>query len=112
MPNPDCSKTRFKDKADCERNPDKCELYSLYDYFPKDRLFLVHVQGYESGAWLLIGQRNGRKQRVVAPPGYSPDKRWLASVYATEGPDDANNGFDILPADLNANEPAIHYRPS
>jgi hypothetical protein len=109
----DNAKSRlFKDKADCERNPDACERYSLYDYFPKDRLFLVHDQGYESDAWFLVSQRDGRKQRVVAPPGYSPNKRWLASVYATDGPDDANNGFDILPADLNANEPAIHYRPT
>jgi hypothetical protein len=102
----------FKDKADCERNPDTCELYSLYDYFPEGRLFLVHDQGYESDAWFLISRRDGRQQRVVAPPGYSPNKRWLASVYATDGTDDANNGFDILPADLNANGPAIHYRPT
>jgi hypothetical protein len=109
----DNGKSRLlKDKADCERNPDGCERYSLYDYFPKDRLFLVHDQGYESDAWLLISQRDGRQQRVVAPPGYSPNKRWLASTYATDGPDDANNGFDILPADLNPNAPAIHYRPT
>lgn len=46
------------------------------------------------------------------PQGYSSPKRWLASVYATEGPDDANNGFDIQPTDMNPNEPAIHYRPT
>jgi hypothetical protein len=109
----DNAKSRlFKDKADCERSPDTCERFSLYDYFPNGRLFLVHEQGYESDAWFLVSQRDGRKQRVVAPPGYSPQKRWLASVYATEGPDDANNGFDILPADMDANEPAIHYRPA
>ncbi|WP_298372364.1 hypothetical protein [uncultured Bradyrhizobium sp.] len=109
----DNAKSRsFKDKADCERSPDTCERFSLYDYFPKGRLFLVHDQGYESDAWFMVSQRDGRKQRIVAPPGYSPQKRWLASVYATEGPDDANNGFDILPADMNTNEPAIHYRPT
>jgi hypothetical protein len=47
----DNGKSRLlKDNADCERNPDGCERYSLYDYFPKDRLFLVHDQGYESDA--------------------------------------------------------------
>jgi len=102
----------FKDKADCEQDADACERFSLYDYFPKDRLFLVHDQGYESDAWFLVSQRDGRQQRVVAPPGYSPGKRWLASVYATDGPSDANNGFDILPADMNASGPAIHYRPT
>ena len=109
----DNSKTRsFKDKPDCERNPDTCQLFSLYDYFPESRLFLVHDQGYESDAWFLVSQRDGRKRRIVAPPGYSPGKRWLASVYATDGPSDANNGFDILPADMNAGGPAIHYRPT
>ncbi|WP_313754117.1 hypothetical protein [Bradyrhizobium sp. WYCCWR 12699] len=102
----------FKDKADCERNPDTCEIFSLYDYFPKDRLFLVHDQGYESDAWFLVSQRDGRQRRIVAPPGYSPSKRWLASVNAIDGPSDANNGFDILPADMNARGPAIHYRPT
>ena len=74
--------------------------------------FLVHDLGYESDAWFLVSQRDGRQQRVVAPPGYSPGKRSLASVYATDGTDDANNGFDILPADMNPNEAAIHYRPA
>ncbi|WP_050043555.1 hypothetical protein [Bradyrhizobium sp. LTSPM299] len=107
----DNAKSRLiKDKADCERNPDTCELYSLYDYFPKGRLFLVHDQGYESGAWFLISQRDGRRQRIVAPLGYSPNKRWLAAVNATDGPGD--NGFDIVPADFNPNEAAIHYRPT
>lgn len=108
----DNAKSRlFKDKADCDRNPDTCERFSLYDYFPKARLFLVHDQGYESDAWFLVSQRDGRKQRIVAPPGYSPNKRWLASVYATFGPDDANNGFDIMPGDFGPGGPAIHYRP-
>ncbi|WP_257169827.1 hypothetical protein [Bradyrhizobium sp. SRS-191] len=102
----------FKDKPNCERHPDTCELFSLYDYFPKSRLFLVHDQGYESDAWFLISQRDGRKRRIVAPPGYSPSKRWLASVNAIDGPSDANNGFDILPADMNPSGPSIHYRPA
>lgn len=102
----------FKDKGNCERNPDTCEIYSLYDYFPKGRLFLVHDQGYESDAWFLVSQREGRKQRIVDPPGYSPSKRWLVAVKAIDGPSDANNGFDILPADMNASGPSIHYRPT
>src|SRR5262249_47183588 len=41
----------------------------------------------------------------------SPNKKWLASAYWTEGPDDGNNGIDIVPADLDPTEPAFHYRP-
>jgi hypothetical protein len=101
----------FKDRPGCDRNPDTCERFSLFDYFPKDRLFLVHDQRYESDAWFLVRRRDGRKQRIVAPPGYSPGKRWLASVNVIDGPSDANNGFYILPADMNARGPAIQYRP-
>jgi hypothetical protein len=60
---------------------------------------------------LLIWQQNGKEEKVVAPPHYSPDKKWLASVYATDGPDDGNNGIDIVPSGFGSAEPSFHYRP-
>ena len=58
-----------------------------------------------------MNQVDGKEQEIIAPPGYSPDKKWLASVYATDGGDDGNNGIDIFPADLNPARSGFHYRP-
>ena len=68
---------------------------------------------YEGGEWLLVSQLDGKEQQIVGPPGYSPGKKWLASANWNEGPGgDSNNGIDIVPADLNSNGPAFHYRPN
>jgi hypothetical protein len=83
----------------------------LYDYFPGHGFFLINVAYYESQQWLLLNQRDGKEQSIVAPPGYSPGRKWLASVYATEGPDDGNNGIDIIPTSVGTADPAFRYRP-
>ncbi len=106
---------QYKDnqgKAACENGPyESCKTYMLYDYFPERGLFLVDVMYNESDKWFLVGQRDGREVQIVAPPGYSPNRKWLASVYWTDGPDDGNNGIDVVPANLDAPDPAFHYRP-
>jgi hypothetical protein len=101
----------YKDRPTCERDSARCKNYTLYDYFPEHRLFLVNVGYYEDDAWLLVRQLDGKEEQIVAPPGYSPNKKWLASVYWSEGTDDGNNGIDIVPADLNSSDLAFHYRP-
>lgn len=96
----------------CEKGPyDSCKTYMLYDYFPESRLLLVHVTYYESDEWLLVRQQDGKEENIVAPPRYSPGKKWLASVFRTEGPSDGNNGIDIVPANGGSTGPAFHYRP-
>jgi len=100
-----------KSKAACEKGHyESCRTYILYDYFPERGLFLVNVGYHESQKWLLISQADGKEVQIVAPPGYSPNKKWLASVYWTEGPDDGNNGIDIVNAGLDPMD-AFHYRP-
>jgi hypothetical protein len=96
-----CEQGRYED----------CKQYILYDYLPQNKLFIVEVIYFESNEWLLIWQQNGKEEKVVAPPHYSPDRKWLASVYATEGPDDGNNGVDIVPSKFDSTEPSWHYRP-
>jgi hypothetical protein len=78
---------------------------------PQRKIFVVEIIYFESNEWLLIWQQNGKAEKVVAPPHYSPDKKWLASVYATEGPDDGNNGIDIVPSGFGSAKPSFHYRP-
>jgi hypothetical protein len=103
----------YKDKqAGCENGSyASCKTYLLYDYFPEHGLFLIHVGYNENQAWYLINQVDGKEQEIIAPPRYSPNKKWLASVYATDGGDDGNNGIDIFPADLDSAKSAFHYRP-
>jgi hypothetical protein len=98
-------------EAECEQHQDTCKTYFLYDYFPDHRLFLINVGYNESQEWFLVRQVDGKEQKIIAPPGYSPNRKWLASVYWTDGGDDGNNGIDIFPANLNATEPGFHYRP-
>jgi hypothetical protein len=85
--------------------------YLLYDYFTEHGLFLIHVGYGESQAWYLVNQVDGKEQEIIAPPRYFPNKKWLASVYPTDGGDDGNNGIDIFPADLDPAKPRFHYRP-
>lgn len=95
----------------CEKGPyDSCKTYMLYDYFPESRLLLVHVTYYESDQWLLVRQQDGKEENIVAAPRYSPGKKWLASVFWTDGPSDGNNGIDIVPANGDSTETAFHYR--
>jgi hypothetical protein len=97
----------------CQSGPyENCRQYLLYDYFPEHKLFLVNVGYYESEDWLLVRQLNGKEEKVVAPPRYSPNKKWLASVYWTEGTDDGNNGIDIVSTSANQAQRSFHYRPS
>jgi hypothetical protein len=98
-------------KAACEEGSNSCERYVLYDYFPEHGSFLVHVNYWETQGWFLVSQLDGKEEKIVAAPAYSPKRKWLASVYATEGPDDSNNGIDIVPASLHPSESAFHYRP-
>jgi len=99
--------------AACKKGPyDNCKNYMLYDYFPEHGLFLVNVGYNESQQWLLVSQKDGKQVQVVAQPGYSPGRKWLASVYWTEGPDDGNNGVDIVPANFDLIGSAFHYRPT
>jgi len=105
----------YKDKqskAACETGPNAgCKTYLLYDYFPEHGLFLIHVGYDESQAWYLVNQIDGKEQEIIAPPGYSPNKKWLASVYATDGGGDGNNGIDIFSSNLDPARSGFHYRP-
>jgi len=104
-------KTYKDDAAGCDQGRESCKQYLLYDYFPASRLLLINVAYNESQQWFLVSQQDGKELQIVAPPGYSPDRKWLASVYWTDGGDDGNNGVDIVPASLDPNGTAFHYRP-
>jgi hypothetical protein len=96
----------------CEKGPyESCKDYMLYDFFSEHDLFLIHIGYNESEEWRLVRQRNGKEEAIVAPPRYSPNKKWLAAVYWTEGTDDGNNGIDIVSAAHSAADRSFRYRP-
>jgi hypothetical protein len=87
-----------------------CIRYRLAGYFPQHDLLLIEVVHWEGGDWLLVHGDSGKTSEIVAPPHYSPSKRWLVSVAASIGPAGPPNGIDIVPS---TSDPALvewHYR--
>jgi hypothetical protein len=95
----------------CEHGPyESCKQHVLFDFFPEHDLLLINTGYYESQEWLLVRQLNGKEEAIVAPPRYSPNKKWLAAVNWSDG-DDGNNGIDIVPAASDTADRSFHHRP-
>jgi len=87
-----------------------CVKYQLTGYFPEHDLILIQVGYWEGASWLLVRAGTGKAIEIVAPPHYSPDKRWLASVATSEGPSDAPDGMDVVPSVPDPSLREWHYR--
>ncbi|MBR0835902.1 hypothetical protein JQ612_22190 [Bradyrhizobium manausense] len=105
-------KTRIylNEEAKCRSgDADGCLKYQLTGYFPEHDLVLIEVDYWEGASWLLVRIATGDVVEIVAPPHYSPDRRWLASVASSVGPAGPPNGMDVVPA----SDPSLkewHYR--
>ena len=71
---------------------------------------MIEVDYWEGVSWLLVWADTGESAAIVAPPHYSPDKRWLASVASGEGPSGPPNGMDVVPTTPGPAVKAWHYR--
>lgn len=87
-----------------------CVKYQLTGYFPEHDLILIQVGYWEGASWLLVRAGTGEAIEIVAPPHYSPDKRWLASVASSEGPSDTPDGMDVVPSVPDPSRKEWHYR--
>jgi hypothetical protein len=87
-----------------------CVKYQLTGYFPEHDIILIEVDYWEGVSWLLVRANAGDNVEIVAPPHYSPDRRWLASVASSEGPSGPPNGMDIVPSVSNPSLKEWHYR--
>jgi hypothetical protein len=87
-----------------------CVKYRLTGYFPEHDLLLIEVGYWEGGSWLLVRADSGKTSEIVAPPHYSPSKRWLASVASSIGPSGPPDGIDIVPATSDPSLKEWHYR--
>jgi hypothetical protein len=106
-------KTRIylNEESKCQSNDaDGCVKYQLTGYFPEHDLILIEVDYWEGVSWLLVRANTGEDTEIVAPPHYSPDRRWLASVASGEGPSGPPNGMDVVPSIPNPSIKEWHYR--
>ncbi|WP_249154408.1 hypothetical protein [Bradyrhizobium manausense] len=106
-------KTRIylNEEAKCRSgDADGCLKYQLTGYFPEHDLVLIEVDYWEGASWLLVRIATGDVVEIVAPPHYSPDRRWLASVASSVGPAGLPNGMDVVPATPDPSLKEWHYR--
>jgi hypothetical protein len=105
------TKIFFNEEAKCQSDSaDGCVKYQLTGYFPEHNIILIEVDYWEGASWLLVWANTGDTSAIVAPPHYSPDKHWLASVASSVGPSGPPNGMDVVPS---MPEPSIkewHFR--
>jgi len=87
-----------------------CAKYQLTGYFPEHDLLLIEIGYWEGVGWLLVRVDTGETSEVVAPPHYSPSKRWLASVASGIGPLGPPDGIDVVPATSDPSLKEWHYR--
>lgn len=106
-------KTRIylNEEAKCQSNDaDGCVKYQLTGYFAEHDLILIEVDYWEGASWLLVRAKTGEEVAIVAPPHYSPDRRWLVSVASSVGPAGPPNGMDIVPSIPSPSLKEWHYR--
>ena len=105
------TKIYLNEDAKCQSaTADGCVKYQLTGYFPAHNIILIEVDYWEGVSWLLVWADTGESAAIVAPPHYSPDKRWLASVASGEGPSGPPNGMDVVPTTPGPAVKAWHYR--
>jgi hypothetical protein len=101
----------LNEEAKCQGDDaDGCVKYQLTGYFPEHDVILIEVDYWEGASWLLVWVNTGTAEAIVAPPHYSPDRRWLASVASSEGPSGPPNGMDVVPSMSNPSLKPWHYR--
>ncbi|MGC2775817.1 MAG: hypothetical protein WA418_09300 [Bradyrhizobium sp.] len=87
-----------------------CVKFQLTGYFTDHDLILLECGRLEGVDWLLVRADTGDEIGIVAPPHYSPEKRWLVSVASHQGPAGPPDGIDVIPAKRDRTIKDWHYR--
>lgn len=95
----------------CESGRGDCVNYELTGYFPKHRMALVQIGYWEGVEWMLVRLDGGKEAKVVVPPHYSPQQKWLVAACSGDGPSGCDNGIDIVPTTPDRTGNEWHYRP-
>jgi len=101
----------LNEDAKCQStDAEGCIKYQLTGYFSEHDLVLIQIDYWEGASWLLVRAATGDAIEIVAPPHYSPDKRWLASVASSIGPAGPPDGMDVVPSVPDPSLREWHYR--
>lgn len=101
---------RNQDAKCSDSNDQVCVKYQLTGYFPDHDLLLIERGRLEGIDWLLVRADTGDEIGLVAPPHYSPERRWLAAVTGRLGSSGPPDGIDIIPARRDRTLKDWHYR--
>ncbi|WP_035640209.1 hypothetical protein [Bradyrhizobium sp. ORS 375] len=101
---------RNQDAKCTDSNDQGCVKYQLTGYFPDHGLLLIERGRPEGIDWLLVRADIGDEIGLVAPPHYSPERRWLAAVTSRLGSSGPPDGIDIIPVKRDRTLKDWHYR--
>ncbi|WP_315782155.1 MULTISPECIES: hypothetical protein [unclassified Bradyrhizobium] len=87
-----------------------CVKFQLTGYFPDHDLILLECGRLDGVDWLLVRGDTGDEIGIVAPPHYSPEKRWLVSVASRQSRSGPADGIDVIPAKRDRNLKDWHHR--
>jgi hypothetical protein len=59
---------------------------------------------------MLVRLNSGQEAKIVAPPHYSPEEKWLAAACWSDAPSGCDNGIDIVPTIPDQTRREWHYR--
>ncbi|WP_306577735.1 hypothetical protein [Bradyrhizobium sp. SRS-191] len=101
---------RNQDARCAEGDIKTCVKFQLTGYFPEHELILIECGRLEGVDWILVRADIGDEIGIVAPPHYSPEKRWLVSVVARRSSSGPPEGIDIIPTKRDRMLKDWHYR--
>lgn len=65
---------------DCPTNYDNRVIYRLSSFLPTPKLYLVNCGLWDGYASIIVNAVDGRQLSLDAPPIFSPDLKWFATV--------------------------------
>jgi len=86
---------------------DGVELFSFREYYDLVKVFVIEVQYYEGGSYLLVNGKNGEKLNIFGKTKLSPDMKKIVSYNMDIFAGFSDNGFQII--DLQDNHFKIEY---
>lgn len=88
-------------------NEDFALLYSFREYYDSLKIFVIELQYFEGGAYLIVNGMNGETQYIIGKTKLSPDMKKIVSYNVDIVAGYSKNGFQII--ELKNNHFNIEY---